>query len=203
MELMKKNEYKKIFIVLIVLITLLVGIVLLRMQRELAMKKTAETPTIEQKEEVTPTPTMYAMPGKYTIELSKTNISLGENVEDKIMFYAEGKVLDGSDVILKFDPEVLTAGDISQKGEYFNHYPREYIDNQKGVIKVSGYTLDLQSPMDSPVLLFSIPFTAKNSGQTTLSFDFQQRKTNLTTLIEHQTSRNILGQTDTVSLTVE
>jgi len=203
MELMKKNEYKKILIVLVLLIILLAGIVLIRTQRELSMKKTAETAITVYQEEVVPTPTTYAMPGVYNIELSKKSISIGESVEAKIMFYAKEKVLDGSDVILKFDPEVLTAGDISQKGEYFNHYPREYIDNQKGIIKVSGYTLDLQSPMESPVMLFTIPFTAKNTGKVTLSFDFQKGKTNLTTLIEHQTSRNILGQTDTVSLTVE
>jgi len=57
--------------------------------------------------------------------------------------------------------------------------------------------------MESPVMLFTIPFTAKNTGKVTLSFDFQKGKTNLTTLIEHQTSRNILGQADPVNLTVE
>ena len=205
------NEKKKIFMVLVVLFVLLGVLIFTRFQRTTSEKtgnittdKTSEKPLLTPTTSPMPTPTLGQLEGNYTISVSNSNIAIGDIVRADIAFTASGKQLAGSDVHLRFDPELLEANENLESGNYFSSFPRKQIDNQTGIIKVTGYnpvSTDVLS--DNPVTFFVVEFKAKKSGTARISFDFQPGKTNLTTLVEKGTSRNILGKINEAALTIK
>jgi hypothetical protein len=196
------GEIKKIVLVIIVLVILLLSAVILNTQKRLSLIQKKETVKILQPT-VIPSPTLFETPGLYSINLTPASVKVGEKVSAEVNFFAQDKVLDGSDVVLKFDPLSLIADKNIIKGDYFNIYPIVKVDNDKGEIRVSGFEAKKKSGMVNPATLFTVKFTTQKQGNATVSFDFVKGKTNKTTLIESKSSRNILGQAGSVVVGIE
>lgn len=199
MELPDTHERKKLGMVILVLAILVVGFFLLRKGRTVPVEnKTVRTvPTIA----VSPTPAPPS--GIYTILPSQSTIKIGESVALVVKFEAPGKRLDGSDVFLRFDPAFLDVGENLVFGDYFSTYPRVTIDRIKGEVKVTGFRANQTAPLTTAAALFTIAFTGKQAGNTAVSFEFAKGKTNLTTLVEKGTSKNILNQVFPATITIE
>jgi hypothetical protein len=197
------GEIKKIVLVSIVLVILLLSAVILNTQKRLSLVQMKAATEKKAQPSVIPSPTLFETPGLYSINLTPVSVRIGETVSAEINFFAQDKVLDGSDVVLKFDPLFLIADKNIIKGDYFNIYPIVKVDNEKGEIRVSGFDAKKKSGMVNPVTLFNVKFTTQKQGNTTVSFDFVKGKTNKTTLIESKTSRNILGQAGPVVVAIE
>jgi hypothetical protein len=202
-----KGEIKKIILVVILLVILSVGIVFVRTTKQLSltMVKKELTNVVKKEQVVTiiPTPTFYDMPGIYSINLTKPKIKAGEKTDAEIIFMASGVELNGSDVVLKFDKDKLRIDDKVVLGDYFSSYPIQIIDNEKGILKISGFRPKNRIAMSNPTKLCVVTFTAQKPGNSEISFDFEKSKTNRTTLVERGTSLNILGQANPVTLTIE
>lgn len=194
-------ESKKIFLVTGVLAILLIGIFVIRWQRQKSLSqdgKTGEVTTAKK----TPTPTFEPVTGVYYALPSQKSVKAGGKVSVNVAFVAEGKKLDGSDVILKFDPNFLVADKSLVFGDYFSNYPRKEVDNSKGIIKVTGFTPKKADPITVLTSLFTVTFQAKKTGTTKITFDFVKWATSTTTLVEKGTSKNLLGTANEAVLTI-
>lgn len=141
--------------------------------------------------------------GKISLVSSATSYKVGDNIDLSVVFEAKGKKLDGADIVLLYNPKVLSAMGFSE-GKSFNLFPRKDIDNKRGMVKVTA--LDSTS-----IAQFStgkdsigvIHMQAKSAGTATVNFDFSAGSTHKTTLIEQGTSQNILGSAEGITIIVE
>lgn len=191
------HETKKIGIVIVVLIILLLGILVIR-KRPKSSENVSTTNTTNQVdisyEEATPTIIKEVPPGIYTIELEPKDIRVGEETSAGISFTAKDKNVTGTDIVLRFNPEFLEAGESIVTSDYFSNYPRREVNNKDGLIKVTGFSPVNGSVEDRTVNVFTVKFKGKKGGSTKISFDFELGKTNMTNIVEKGTSKNILGQ---------
>ena len=195
--MMTAQETKKIGIVVLVLVILLVGILIIRQQRKMpAGISTANTTSLEDisYEEATPTIIKEIPIGVYSIELEPKNIKIGEQTVANISFSAKDKNVTGTDIVLRFNPEFLEAGEDIVTSDYFSNYPRREANNKDGLVKVTGFSPVNGAIEDRLVSVFTVKFKGKKAGSTKISFDFELGKTNMTNIVEKGTSKNILGQ---------
>lgn len=198
---MQNTEFKKILIVISILILLTIGLFILRRERKKAVEQAIKNIVPSRKELQTPTTTPEVLSGVYKIVFEKESISVGESVNASISFTTDSRILSGSDVILFFDPVFLEPEEDLVVGDYFESYPRKLVDKTKGIIKVTAFGGNGQI-VSTPTTLFTVTFKGKKSGTTTVSFDFVKGRTNLTTLVEKGTSKNILGEVYSATLTI-
>lgn len=204
MEKRNFGELVKIAAVGTILLILLGGALLLR-QKD--WKKT-EIPQMEQptpkvaRAVLSPTPTFTPAIGKYMLIPENNRVTVGQIFQLTAKFWAPGKILDGSDVILHFDPGFLEARQIVE-GDYFSTYPRKTVDNKTGIVKITGIGTKVDTPLSETASFAKISYRVKKTGTTQVTFDFVRGKTNQTTLVERGTSRNILGNVFPVTITIE
>lgn len=201
------KEHHKIIFVIGILIILAVGIFIIRSQKQKEVEKITQTVVNQsEKKVISPTipPVQFDKPGTYQLILSVQKVKVGEKFEAKLQFLAKDKIIFGSDVIIRFDPTLL---EVKQEniivGDYFTNYTRKTVDMTKGLVKVTAIRPKEALPMTDYVVFATISLTAKKSGMGKIDFDFQKGKTNLTTLVEQGTSRNILGEAKGGTIIIE
>ncbi|MCL5797589.1 MAG: cohesin domain-containing protein [Patescibacteria group bacterium] len=186
------SDYRKILVVVLVLVILLGAIVVIRAQRNAALQKSMEV------QKVAPTiilsPTSLPLVGEYSFSGVPVSVKVGQTFNVSIDFKAPKTVLDGADAYVRFNPTYLKADSVTE-GPYFSEYLRKTIDNEEGMVKVTGFRSKTGDTLDKNVTFFTLSLTAQKSGLTNLTFDFQKGRTNLSTLVEKGTSRNVLGTT--------
>lgn len=196
MNIKNLSQRQKFILILLVLVVLSFGFLYLRREKEVEVAVVPTRPI----EVIQPTP--YPLSGSYGITLAKTNYNVGEKFTAAIEFTVEGREIFGTDVVLHFDPQILGAESTLIVGDYFQNYPRQEVDNAKGLIKVTAFGANKEKPSQN-ANVFSVTFTPKKAGVTAISFDFEERRTDLTTLVEEGTSRNILAQANPVQIVIE
>lgn len=197
MNTKKLLSSQKIILVLLILVVLLFGYLYLSRSKSNEVKEIEPAKPI-----VTQQPTPYPVSGSYQITLSNNKIKAGDKVFAVIEFTVLDKRVFGTDVVLHFDPLLLEAEKKLITGDYFQNFPRLEVDNQKGQIKVTAFGSS-KDKTTQKANVFTAAFKAKKAGTTNLSFDFEKRRTNLTTLVEEGTSRNILAEANPVQIVIE
>lgn len=193
------TENRKIILVIIILTILIGGIFLIRRQRQLMLtanmvKNAGNLPEVG-KAQFELVASQYLQPAHL---LKKT----GETFTLGVVITAPKRKLDGADTIIKYDPKMVEVTDIKQ-GEFFTNYPRKTIDKANGVIKMTGFTPKDTNANGDNFIFFTIEAKALASGTAKFVFEFEKGKTNLSTVVESRTSRNLLGTVAgaTVSIT--
>lgn len=126
---------------------------------------------------------------------ARLNYMVGEVVPIRIKVVTGGRVVDGVDVILHFDPKILEATPGSFfKGKTYKDYPLIDIKQSDGVIKISALTLPGFPGFMGVGTFGLINFKAKAAGSAKLAIDFQKDSTVDSNLIEASTSKDILAQ---------
>lgn len=132
-----------------------------------------------------------------------TNLKAGDKFRASINIDSAGQT-DGVDVIIKYDPKMLTVIPNSLNSPVttnpvYNNYPLNKVDEKSGTIFLSGIsTIGAVMPRG---ILGTIDFQAKAAGRLTLSFDFQKGNTNDTNVTETTTAKDILDSV--INLTIE
>jgi len=193
-----KNDMKKIIIVLFTLSLLLVGIIYLRNRGKQQLNNLSGQKELIQPKEVTeenPNSMSLVSPGRPKI---------GSAFSVDVNFTTDNANIFGADAVLLYDPEYLEADKNSlEKGDFFIEYPRMTVDEKNGIIKVTAYNSGASTPLNAPLNFFKVNFTAVKAGATEVNFDYLPGATNTTTLVESETSRNILGSVNNLKLTIE
>lgn len=188
-----QSDYKRIMIVVGVLILLLIGIVFIRNRKPVSIGK--KGPVIV---EISVTP----VPAIYELSASSGDIHIGSTFTVDVVFDSGGRSIDSSDVLLKFDPLYLSAESKIQPGQYFSSYPRTSVNNSAGTVQITAFTSQ-PGTIENNVKSFTIAFKAKKSGQAEIGFLFGKGSTNQTTLVEHKTSRNVLTDVKPLRITIK
>lgn len=189
MNALSQNEIKKLGVVFVVLLVLLLGFAVLKggEKKVVETEKKAIIPTI------TVVPTIeknYA--GVMGIYPEKNKVKVGGIFDLSVTASTSKGNIAGADAIINFSPEYLNIESI-EEGELFDLYPLKKIDNEKGIVKVTGFGAQENYQLNQEIDFFSMKLRAKKAGTTQIAINFQKDKTNLSNVVEAGTSRNILG----------
>lgn len=198
-----KKEMNKILLVLGILIVLFVGMLYIRFKRSSDLVE-IQKKNLQMTTSVQTTPSVSLKPnynGVIRILPPRINGKVGDTFEVTVQMEATGRVLDGADVHLKFDPTILEVADLLP-GTYFSQYPRKTIDNVNGTIKVSAFSSLLLPKLSSVQTLLTLKVKAKRVGSDQLTVVFTQGKTSDSNLVEHKTSLNVLGKAENATIVV-
>lgn len=199
-------NYRKIGLVYGILVILVLVAVGVRLWSGRKLENTANTTQTNQTNntgKAVPTAAKPKPPGKISLESSASSVKAGESIDVAIFLEAPGKKLDGADVILRFDPDILSAVGFSE-GTIFKLYPRKDIDNQLGVVKVTGLDMTSDAPLSKEKIIFGkVQFTGVKAGSAQISFDFTSGSTSVTTMTESLTSNNLLGEAKGMTVKVK
>lgn len=197
----KQTESRKIIIVLSLLVALLIGSFVLREWKRNQLRQKIE---VDRRSELSIeiTPSDEVLGGSYRIVLDKPKVEVGQIVTAQVVFSLSGRRVSGSDVILKYDPQFLQVEGEVSPGDFFAHYPRTEVDNRAGVVKVTAFQSVSTEPEEADISLFKVKFRTIKEGETLLDFDFEKERTDLTTLVEQGTSRNILERVEGVEVEI-
>lgn len=143
-----------------------------------------------------------AYTGKLSLESTTTTYKVGEGIDLAITFEAPGKKLDGTDIVLLFDPKVVNALGFSE-GTYFKLVPRKDIDNTVGKVVITALDAVSATPVSGKKTLGTVHFRAQKEGTSGIRFDFVKGSTTTSSLVESGTSANILGEAKGITIKVE
>lgn len=142
--------------------------------------------------------------GKISLIVPNKGYSVNDVVSVGVVVDTGGNIVDGVDLIVRFDPKVLDATPAGLiKGNILDEYPTVSIDKNKGLVAVSGIS-NIKNGFKGNALFAIINFRAKTTGRTSLSIDFQGKGiTTDSNLIETATSKDILEQVGNLELNVQ
>ena len=99
---------------------------------------------------------------------SEETAAVGGALEVGIILSTGEAKIDGADAVLRYNPQMLRFAAL-ERGELFEEYVQEEVDETEGCIRLSGLTLDAQPKNGT---LGRITFEALKKGTTTVFFEF-------------------------------
>lgn len=141
--------------------------------------------------------------GKISLKAPKASFGAKEAVPVSVIINTGEHIINGADVIVRFDPKILeaTSGGLI-KGTIFDEYPAMSVDNAKGLISVSGIS-SLQSGFKGQGQFALINLRVRALGKTTLTVEFTKGSTADSNLVETSTSKDILEAVDNLEVEVK
>lgn len=120
------------------------------------------------------------------------SFSSGQTYTVGIVLDAAGKSVDGTDVVINFDPAKVQIVDSKvSTTTLLEQYPLNSIDNVKGKIRYSGLTFN-SKPLTGIIGTFK--FRPLGKGEVNFAFDFTSGATTDSNIAEHGTAQDILGK---------
>lgn len=95
-------------------------------------------------------------------------IPVGETLKVEILLETGEAKVDGTDAVLRYNPRMLRLLKL-EKGNLFEEYVQESVDEVEGRIKLSGLTFN---PLPKSGILGTILFEPLVAGTTTVFFEF-------------------------------
>lgn len=140
--------------------------------------------------------------GKIVLSSSNQSYKVGENVSIDIRISTGGHTTDGTDLVLKYDPNFLeaTGNNIFDIGDVYSQYPNVNIDPKNGLIRISGVSDD--EGFNGTGDFATLNLKAKKDGSTNLSVDYTPSSTSDSNIIETNTTKDILGQVFDLDLNI-
>lgn len=151
-----------------------------------------------------PTPKVQPISeGTVVLSSRKLGYSVGDQVPVDIYLSTGGYSTVGTDLAINYDPAMLEAPDGAfVKGNTYQDYLGISIDNQKGVILVSGIVNINSGGFNGTGKFGTLNLKAKARGSTKVALDFKKGSTIDTNVIEDGTSVDILGKTFDLNLNI-
>ena len=198
----KLSGAKIIFIILgavIVIEVIIAGVVLLR--RQSSSPATSNTSTVSTPSSASSTQSSSPN-GMIILEASKQEIKVGENLEVTINLDTGGKITDGTDVVLKFDTNILETTTASVKpGTIYPDYPiAKVLDSE---IRISGISSLTGGTFQGKGVLAKIIFKGKAAGKASLILDHTPGKTVDSNIVESSTGEDLLKEVKNLEVTVK
>lgn len=140
---------------------------------------------------------------KISLVVSKNNFKAGDIVPVSVVIDTAGRLINGVDLIIQFDPKILDATDKDIiKGSLFDDYPMASVDSAKGLILISGIS-NAQKGIKVSGQFIAINLKAKAPGKTSLAIDFEKGTTTHSNLVEQSTLSNILEKVDDLEINIQ
>lgn len=120
---------------------------------------------------------------------------IGDVVTVTIGITTGNNFTDGADVVLKFDQTVLESSPSNfTKGNIYSDYPFVKIDNNKGLVQISGIAA-LDKGFLGTGVFGKLNFKVKSKGVGKIDVVFDPEKTTDSNITESKTAKNILENT--------
>lgn len=124
----------------------------------------------------------------------KPSYKKGDQVVIDVKLFTGGYSTDSTDLVVKFDPRILQAStESAQAGNIYSEYPAVQVDNNQGLIGVSGITLPGNSSFLGVGSFAKLYFTALADGQAEVAVDFQKDATAESNVVLSGSTKDILG----------
>lgn len=150
-----------------------------------------------------PTPSPQIQRGAILfLDPSFSTVKKGEGFEVNIVLDSQDNFVSGVDVILRFNPHLLTVVDADPKtegiqitpGKIFSRYLGNKVDLARGRITISGVA-EIKKPFSGRGVLAKIKFLPISLGKTKVFFEFQPARTNDSN-VAGISARDILDKTE-------
>lgn len=153
--------------------------------------------------QTTPLPQKLTQKATLTLSTSKTNYLVGEQVSVSVTLDTSEHTTDGTDTILKYDPQILEpTTDFFEKGSLYQDYPGVKKDQLKGEVLASGITVSSGGYKGKGI--FGIfKFKAKKVGTTSIELKFSPSSTTDSNIIESKSAKDLLEEGSKVEIKVE
>lgn len=146
--------------------------------------------------------------GTISLTAPKTTLSVGEKLTVTINASSSGRLTDGTDLIITYDPNILSVETVGEEkrpiviSDVYSEYPSNSIDPTKpGVIAASGISSEQNGTVIDGVF-GSMIFTAKAPGKTTVGIQFDPNLTSESNIIETNTGKDILNKVQNLEVEV-
>lgn len=139
--------------------------------------------------------------GSITLSVSQTIFKVGDKIPVSINIDSI-KATDGADVIINYDPKLLTVSKIAEVGKIYDDYPLNVFDNAAGKISISGISSNPSGAV-AKGLFGTVILEAKAPGKTQISVDFVKNGTTDSNIIETKTSKELLGRVGNVEVEIK
>ncbi len=147
--------------------------------------------------------------GTISLTAPKTTLKVGEKLTVTINASSSGALTDGTDLIITFDPKILTIETVGEDkkpivvSDVYSEYPSNSLDPTKpGVITASGISSEQNGRAINGVF-GSMIFTAKAPGKTTIGINFDPNLTSESNIIETKSGVDILNQVTNLEVVVQ
>lgn len=140
-----------------------------------------------------------------SLNSAKNNYKIGEKIPITVDI-TSNKNIAGADLIIKYDPNLLTVMTNSDKtpvsvGTLFTDYPVNTVDEKIGMITISGITNKTTGLVPKGVF-GTITFQGKAVGSPKVFLEFMKGLTNDTNLIENQSAQDVLEEVKNLDLRI-
>ncbi|MDO8570132.1 MAG: cohesin domain-containing protein [Candidatus Daviesbacteria bacterium] len=139
--------------------------------------------------------------GSITLTAPKASFSVGEKIPVSINIDSI-KATDGADIIISYDPKLLTVSGPVEVEKMYDDYPLNVFDNATGKISVSGISSNPNGKVAKGVL-GTVILEAKAPGKTQISVDFIKDSTTDSNIIETKTSKELLGKVGNLEVEIK
>lgn len=201
------NDRYKILTVIIILAVLVAGIIVVRSRTKRAsdeLNSTDATQITETKSVQENAPISADVKNIVYLSAEKENYQKDEDIIVSAIFTAPGKKIFGTDLVILYDPgQVVTHVESIEKGIFFANFPRITVDEENGIIKISGYQGSETELGTDNYEIVNIKFRAIKIGRGKIELSFAKGETNATTLVEAATSQNILEKVENFNFEIK
>ncbi len=140
---------------------------------------------------------------KIILDTGKQNFTTTETIPLKIRIITGGKYSDSTDLILQFDPSLLSVSASSiTRGKIYTDYPVSDVDNTKGLIRISGISSPGKEGFNGIGEFATINFKAKKEGKSEIKVQFSPGSTTDSNIVESGVSHDMLSEVKNVTLNI-
>jgi hypothetical protein len=133
----------------------------------------------------------------------KGEYKTGDNLVLRINLDTGGHTINGVDVILKYDPKLLSASSNRIiKGDIFQEFSLADVDSTNGIVRISGISSIQNKGYNGMGDIAAISFRAISQGDASFSVEFKKGDTTNTNVVEAFTGKNILGEVKEVKVSI-
>lgn len=126
----------------------------------------------------------------------RTSYKRNEAVMIDVKLFTGGYTTDSVDLVVKYDPAFLQPKNegFASVGQIYEEYPGVQVDNQNGLIGISGITSQNGAGFSGVGNFARLNFTALKDGQTEVTIDFQPDSTGDSNVVLSGSMQDLLGQ---------
>lgn len=141
-------------------------------------------------------------PINLTLSSTKNEYNLGENIEVLINLSSGTTEVEGVDVELSYDANILEASSSSiLKGEIFSEYPQMEVLTNEGKIRISAISAVGESFTGSGTI-GKVQFRAKKVGETQINFAFTPGLTTDSNIVNTKSNKDLLEKVQNISIMI-
>lgn len=141
---------------------------------------------------------------KFSLVPDRASYKKGETVVIEAKLFTGGYSADSGDLVVKYDPAALkpASENFVAVGQIFSAYPPVQLDNQQGLIGISGITEGNGTGFSGVGTFAKISFIALKDGPAEVSIDFQPNITADSNIVLSGSMQDVLSGVDNATVII-